>query len=320
MRILFHTAEDRLGDALIKLPAIMAARAACPEMHLTWSTATGNSLYARGLAPLARPFIDDVRERTGVGTQWRELWGPRWREHFDIIIASERRLLSTLALKRIGHRRFLAPTRNFLFSDTRPEGDFRNEPVFQQTRILFELALRRPLTLPTTLSLPPELEAQAKALLPSGLPYVGFAPGAGGKDKCWPLEHFVAAARAQVLLGRRVVFFLGPEEDDWFAPLQAAVPEACFPERMAAASQRGPMLAIALARQLAAGVANDSGIGHLMAAGGQPLLVLYGRTSERKFTPGFGQRRALRAIDFGGATVADIPVAAVTAALEDALV
>jgi ADP-heptose:LPS heptosyltransferase len=319
VRILFHTAEDRLGDALIKLPAIMAARAACPEMHLTWSTATGNSLYARGLAPLARPVIDDVRERTALGTQWQEVWRPRWRERFDIIIASERRLLSSLALKRVAHSRFVAPTRNFLLSDAKPGGDFRAEPVFQQTRILFELALQRPLTLPTELELPKAFEAQAGDLLPAGLTYVGFAPGAGGKDKCWPLEHFVAAARTQVLAGRRVVFFLGPEEEDWFEPLQAAVPEALFPERMAAASQRGPMLAIALARRLAAGVANDSGIGHVMAAGGRPLLVLYGRTNERKFTPGFGQRRALCAKDFGGVTVADIPVDAVTTALDDAL-
>jgi ADP-heptose:LPS heptosyltransferase len=319
VRILFHTAEDRLGDALIKLPAIMAARAACPEMQLIWSTATGHSLFARGLAPLAQPFIDEVRERSGLGTQWRELWRPRCREHFDIIVASERRLLSTLALKRISHRRFIAPTRNFLLSDEKPAGDFRDAPVFRQTRILFELALQRPLMLPTELSLPATFEVQARDLLPAGFTYVGFAPGAGGKDKCWPLEHFVAAARAQVLAGRRVVFFLGPEEQDWFERLQAAVPEAFFPERMATATARGPLLAIALARRLSAGVANDSGIGHLMAAGGRPLLVLYGRTNEQKFTPGFGQRSALRAKDFRGTTVADIPVDAVTAALDDAL-
>lgn len=320
MRILFHTAEDRLGDALIKLPAIMAARAACPEMHLTWSTATGNSLFARGLAPLAQPFINEIHERSGLGTHWRELWRPRWGAHFDIIVASERKLLSTLALKRIGHRRFIAPTRDFFFSDAKPGRDFAQEPVVRQTRILFEMALQQPLTLPTELSLPPALEAHARDLLPPGISYVGFAPGAGGKDKCWPLDHFVAVARTQAQAGRRVVFFLGPEEEGWYEPLRAAVPEALFPERAVAASERGPLLAIALSRRLAAGVANDSGIGHLMAAGGQPLLVLYGRTSDHKFTPGFGQRRALRAKDFGGMTVADIPVEAVAAALEDALV
>ena len=319
MRILFHTTEDRLGDALIKLPALMAARAACPEMHLTWSTATGNSLYARGLEPLARSCIDEIRERSGLGTHWSELGRPRWRERFDVIVASERRLLSTLALKRIPHRSLIAPTRNFLFSDHKPPGNYRDEPVFRQTQILFELALQRSLDLPKVLELPPALQAAARVLLPSGFAYIGFAPGAGGKDKCWPMAHFVAAARIQVQAGRRVVFFLGPEEEDWFEPLRDAVPEALFPERTAEKSLRGPLLAIALARLLTGGVANDSGIGHAMAAGGRPLLVLYGRTSEHKFTPGFGQRRALRARDFGGETVADIPVAAVTAALEQAL-
>ena len=320
MRILFHTAEDRLGDALIKLPALMAARAARPDMHLTWSAGTGNSLYARALAPLAAGLIDVVHERSGLGTRWGELLKPRWKTSFDVIIASERRLLPTLALKRLPHQRFIAPMGNFRWSDARPDLDYRALSVAAQTTVLLELALQAaPLTLPEKLDLPADDAALARELLPPGTPIVGLSPGAGGKDKCWPREHFAALAREQLVSGRRVAFFLGPEEAGWQAALAAAVPGAIFPEHDAPPARQGPLLTMALGRQLAVAVANDSGAGHLLAASGCPLIILYGRTNPRKFTPGFGRRHALAAAETGGQTVADIPFARVSAALEQIL-
>lgn len=319
MRILFHTAEDRLGDALIKLPALMAARAARPDMHLTWSAGTGNSLYARALAPLAVGFIDEIHERSGLGTRWGELLKPRWKTSFDLIIASERRLLPTLALKRLPHQRFIAPMGDFRWSDARPDLDYRALPVSAQTRVLLELALQTPLTLPETLDLPADDLALAQELLPPGAPIVGLSPGAGGKDKCWPRAHFTALAREQRDQGRRVAFFLGPEEAGWQTALAAEVPGALFPEHDAPSARQGPLLTMALGRQLSAAVANDSGAGHLLAASGCQLIILYGRTDPRKFTPGFGRRHALTAAETGGQIVADIPLARVSEAMEQIL-
>ncbi|HEY9568001.1 MAG TPA: glycosyltransferase family 9 protein, partial [Thalassobaculum sp.] len=80
-----------------------------------------------------------------------------------------------------------------------------------------------------------------------------------------------------------------------------------------------PLLTIALAGRLAAGVANDSGGGHMLAAADVPLLSLFGPTPPAKFAPFVSRGAVLRAQDFGGTGMTGIPVDAVEAALEPLL-
>lgn len=316
--ILFHTTEDRLGDALIKLPAIIALKRQRPDIRLIWTTADKPSAFKRGLAPIVAGLIDEIHEMSGLGVHWWHVVCSPCQRAFDCIIASERRLRATLALKRVPHKTFVAALRDFMFSDRRPAGPFSDLPVYRQTQILFELAIEQPLMLPRALELPARYAERAAGLLPAGPVYVGFAPGAGGRDKCWPLACFIEAARAQVACGRTPVFFLGPDERDWRADIAEAAPGAMFPEDDARGTPiDGPPLAIALAARLQTSVANDSGAGHLLAAGGRPLVSLFGHTDARKFEPPYGARRVLRARDFGGTRVADIPVSAVLEAVQD---
>lgn len=318
--ILFHTAEDRLGDALIKLPAILALKRQRPDITLVWTTAERPSAYGRSLAPLVANVIDELHEQSGLGTQWRQVVRAGCTRFFDCVIASDRRLRSTLALRRIPHGRFIAPARNFHWSHGRPSHvDYTRLPVYRQTQILLELAIEQPLNLSRHLSLPPSVVEQAATLLPADRLYVGFAPGAGGRDKCWPLAHFIDAARAALTRDRIPVFFLGPEELAWRSEIAANLPLARFPEFDAAGRPHaaGPLLTIALAARTLANVANDSGAGHLLAASGQRLLSLFGRTDAAKFEPPYGSRTVLRATDFGSTDVAAIPTDAVIHALNE---
>ncbi|MEN9728020.1 MAG: Lipopolysaccharide core heptosyltransferase RfaQ [Pseudomonadota bacterium] len=317
--LLFHTAEDLLGDALIKLPSILALKRAHPDLHLVWSAGQGSSAYANVLKPLVDGVIDEVYQQTGLGTRWTQALRPFWPRHFDCIIASERRLLPTLALRRIAHQAFIAPMGNFRFSTCKPDGDFARQPLHRQIQLLFELAVGTKLTPTPELPIPAPYGQLARELLPPGPCYVGLAPGAGGKDKCWPLAHFIAVAQAQLANERLPVFFLGPAERDWLQPLRSAVPRALFPESDPRADLRGPLLAIALAARLHLGLANDSGVGHLLAAGGKPLVALFGRTNPTKFAPPYGERAVIRAHDFGAQGVAEIPVAHVLRVMEDVL-
>jgi ADP-heptose:LPS heptosyltransferase len=159
------------------------------------------------------------------------------------------------------------------------------------------------------------LRARAAQLLPPGPTYIGLSPGAGNKHtgKCWPLEGFVALARNQVERGRTPVFLLGPEEREWVAPLRAAVPEARFPEQE---GDGGPCLLAALGERLAVAVANCSGAGHLLAAGGAPMVSLYGPTRPEKYAPFARALICLKAQDYGSEQIAAIPLAAVLAAVE----
>jgi len=82
------------------------------------------------------------------------------------------------------------------------------------------------------------------------------------------------------------------------------VPGARFPEAErtdAYGDIKGPLLVIALASRLAAGVANDAGPGHMMAAGGARLLSLQkDRRKAVKFRPAAGRLELLVAEDYGG--------------------
>lgn len=318
--ILIHVSGDRIGDALLKLPVIRALRAARPDARLVWVAGLRRSVFASVLAPLVAGVLDEVHEATGLGMRWRQALLPALAGPYECIVATERKLRAALALRRIPHERFVCPALDFRLSRGIVAPAAYGASVYAQITCLLSLAAGRPLAPDPRIVLPPEFESAAARGLPDGPCYVGFAPGAGGARKRWPLTHYIDAARAQLAAGRQPVWFLGPEEQHEIGILRAALPEALFPELDAGDERaRGPLLTIALARRLAVGVANDAGGGHLLAAGGQPLVSLFGHTDERKFAPPYGERRVLRARDFGGTDMASIPLAAVLEAIDELL-
>ena len=96
-----------------------------------------------------------------------------------------------------------------------------------------------------------------------------------------------------------------------------AAPGAILPEEARGAGHiRSPMLSIAIARRLAAAVANDAGAGHILAAGDAPLVSLFGPTPPEKSAPATARLEIVRAQDFGATDeMAAIPADAVSSAL-----
>lgn len=314
--ILFHTSEDRIGDALIKLPAILGLKQCRPDIRLIWTTGVRSSAYAHALAPLVACAIDEIYEISELGTRWRNRPHPLLNRQFDCVIVSDRKLRSTLALKAVPHRRFIAPIAYFLFSDKKPKRPFA-AAIAEQTRMLFELAIDAPIALITTLPIPEHELIRARRALPSGPFYIGFAPGAGGSDKCWPLEHYLNVAQTQIARGRTPVFFLGPQERQWLVPIRNSVPGALFPEYDTDGNARGSaVFTIALASRLKLSVANDSGAGHLLAAGGQPIVSLFGQTNPEKFKPPYNQRVIIQATEFGSDQLPAIPISRVISEID----
>jgi ADP-heptose:LPS heptosyltransferase len=155
--------------------------------------------------------------------------------------------------------------------------------------------------------------------LPEGSIYVGLAPGAGGQHKRWPLERFIALAKEQTTQGRAPVFVLGPAEADLAPRLRAEVPQALVPASDPASGRAGshdPAFTIAIGQRLAVAVANDAGVGHLLAAADVPLVSLFGPTRPEKFAPAAKNLTLIRAQDYGGQEMSAIPVAAVAGAVE----
>lgn len=315
--VLVYVGQDLIGDGLIKLPFVRALRRAFPEARLTWVAGKGKTVYAGALAPLVAGLLDEVIDDAGFGSTWNDLLHrPLAHRDFDLVIDTQRRLLTTLILRRVRTRCFISAAGNFLLSSRRPRRPYQRPPaMIRQMLDLIDVASGRPAAIAGAYPLPAEQTARAEALLPDGPTYIGLAPGAGMRVKCWPLDRFVALARLQLQAGRTPTLLLGPHEQEWLPELRAALPEARFPLQEPDTGA-DPLLSMAVAARLAAAVANDSGVGHIIAAGGAPLVSLFGPTSPAKFAPCATAFAIVTAQEFGSDAMDAIPVAAVAAALD----
>ncbi len=321
-------ADNALGENVLKLPLLLALSEAFPMARIAWVPGTSGAFYLEGeLAPLVGGRIDEFITDLAIPTDPRAALSakhPILDRHFDLIVDTQRYFGRTLFLRRIPHGRFISGTWRYLLSNARPPHPLPRRPprLIDKLLGLAAAAAGHPIAVPNPIPLPAAWRARAADLLPAGPTYVGLSPGAGRKEtgKCWPLQSFVAVARAQVERGRVPVFLLGPEEREWHQTLREAVPRAIFPEDESVAAATGgiggPCLAAALGERLAVAVANCSGTGHLLAAGGAPMVSLYGPTRPEKYAPFARALICLKAQDYGSDRIDAIPLDAVAAAVE----
>ncbi|MEC7490921.1 MAG: glycosyltransferase family 9 protein [Pseudomonadota bacterium] len=317
--ILVYVGGDLLGDALIKLPFVRALKGAWPNSHLTWLAGTHKTAFARELAPLVAGLIDEIIEEAGFESVKGKFFSrPLGGRYFDLLIDTQRGVARSLLVRRIRHKVFVSGAANFLFSDLKPAKPRTRPPkMINQMMELISLTYGAAPPKGPPLWVDPAADRKAADILPSGPVYVGFAPGAGGPHKRWPLNRYLSLAGSQIGAGRTPVFILGPGEMDLTSKIRNAVPGAIIPEEQPRAGHlETPILSIAISRRLRAAVANDSGVGHILAAGETPLVSLFGPTLPDKFAPATPYLRVIRAQEFGGDSMEFIPEAAVGAALE----
>lgn len=310
----------RVGDMLNLLPGLRALRRCFAGHRLCWVTGQEASSLNGVLAPLATGLVDEFLDRADIGGRWADwLRRPLPGRRFDIVIDCQTRLRTTLCLRRVAHRKFITAALAFQLSARRPPGRHRPPTVLERFVQLVSLASGRPCEPVFDFELPADHLRAAAELLPGGRDYVGFAPGAGGRHKCWPLERFVEVASRTRAEGSVPVFLLGPGERGWREAIAPRVPTALFPESEPPTGiTPSPILTIALAQRLTLAVANDSGAGHMLGTAGCPLLTLFGPTDPRKFrVAGTGPWRALGAREFGTDDPAGIPVDAVLDAMRE---
>lgn len=316
--------DDAIGENVLKLPFLNVLRTTYPNARITWIAGVGPAQFQDILANVVDGRVDEFLTDFRLSGDARELvfrWRPLPGRSFDMIIDAQRNAVQSLVLRRIPHRVFISGCWRFFFSDRKPEEALLHPPLLTDKMLGLAAAAIGETVRPSPVwPLGDRWLDTARDILPDGEKYVGLAPGAGkkGTGKCWPLENYLAVADDQNRKGRRPVFFIGPGEADWTDRIREHASFAIIPrDFLASDMQDEPALAMAFARRLSVAVANCSGIGHLLAAGGPPMVSLFGPTRPSKYAPYASSLIALRAQDFGpSGDIATIPLDAVIAAVD----
>jgi ADP-heptose:LPS heptosyltransferase len=311
--------REGLGDVMLKTPFLRALRHAFPD-HPIWWIATHQTSMADELRPMFERDVAKVIPYAALdGATGPLLQRLRALPPFEKVFDS-RTKIATVALARFGlaHRGFYCCLPGYILCDGRPPpGRRRPRHIAQRMLSLIPCATGQPADTSGRLEASAVSQAAAARALPGGPTYVGIAPGSRQADKNWPPERFCEVAQALAARGLTPVVFLGPQEGEVEARIASDAPAARVLRADQAASAGASLdLLIAEGQRLAALLANDNGVGHLLGAAGVPVVSLFGPTDPVRWAPVAPVNAILRAQDFAaGAAMEAIPVEPVVEAV-----
>jgi len=163
---------------------------------------------------------------------------------------------------------------------------------------------------PVRLSVPPDLRRQAREVLMrtghDGQKHLAVLhPGSGGKRKCWPLErYFELAERVVEKAGEFILFLTGSTEELVVRERIKGFVRARTGMAHIADADLTTVAGILAQCGLFAG--NDSGISHLAAAVGAPVVALFGPTDPALWRPCGETVRVVAARTLDAISVADV--------------
>jgi heptosyltransferase-2 len=283
-----------IGDTILTVPFLRNLRLAEPDARIVWVVAPGSSDVVRGI-----PYVDELLywdpvtihadSRGGhrtLAAKWAFIRELR-RERFHKVYVLKRSLSSAIIA-------LLSGARERIGFDTEGRGILLTKKVpyrHDQHEVLNFLDVLRAdgiearddyLEIWTT----PEEDAAAGRLLAdagvsAGQGLVALHPFAAISRRGWPLENFAELAGMVLKLGRTPVVLGAPGDRKNFDKVRGL-----FGKETVDLVGKCPLrITMALLKQCSLFVGNDSGVMHLAAASGIPLVALFGPQSPVKFGP-----------------------------------
>ncbi|MCS6871453.1 MAG: glycosyltransferase family 9 protein [Anaerolineae bacterium] len=306
-----------IGDVVFATPLLAALRRAYPNAHITWAVNTS-------IAPVLQehPHLNAVLEvgETANPAAPRRLLGfvRRIRRlRAEAVFVPDRSLWYAVATRLAG-----IPMRVGLNSGGRGftythKATIKPEVIRHEAEIYLDLArILGILTDGLWAFVPPSVAASAQAervlhqaRLAHGS-YLMVHPGGGVNvgmrmiEKRWAAENFAALAeRLAERLGAQIAVIGAASDREPVARFKAALKVPCrdWSERFSLAETA------ALAMRAALYIGNDNGVGHLAAAAGAKVLMIFGPSDPRRyapFVPSEQARYAWRPVDLPAGGVA----------------
>ena len=311
-KILVFSNGEKIGDGLIKLPLLNEIKRRLPEYKIVWMTNRGTTVYNNQLKNIADKYIDQIIEKANLNPFfWQKISNIYNLNNlsFDYIFDTQKALLRTLALKRIKCSVFISSSASGIISDKKIKRKSKKirkyylEDLFDLLNLIKEDNIDRNFKIP----IPHKLENSLIKIFDNNQLYIGIAPGAGEKNKIWPLENYIKIANFFEKKSYNLVFFLGPQEKIIKEKLRNIFPESIFPEEKIVEFS-GPEVVMATTKFLSCAITNDSGVSHMLSTNFCPIIKLFGPKDSDKFTPLSNSIHTISAKEFGSNNIEEIPI------------
>lgn len=310
--------REGLGDVILKLPLLRAIRHAQPDREIWWISAHDTVMQAAMKPYVAGEVANILNELDFTEPLLQGVRTLKTLPPFSAVFDTRTRVASVLAARltlKADEYYVCLPGLNRRVGA--PWWDRRRPKHIGERALNLAYQAFDKVDASGRIAASAGAEAVASTILPPSEPWIGFAFGSNKVWKNWPLERFVALARELRSLGYRPVLLAGPDERAALPILAETAPDVDVVDMTAMKidAPRGKLDApLALAPSLKLLVANDCGLGHLFGAAGVPVVSLFGPTRAERWAPNTPASRIVRAQDFGGEAMTDIPVAPVVAA------
>ena len=215
----------------------------------------------------------------------RKLLSKNSVEKFDLIIDLQSKLRNTLVLKKIPNIHFYSSTFNFKFCSTHKDYIStkydNNKILLNVEKLLNDTIVSKKYN---TDLIDDKYFIEAKRLLPDSN-YIGFSITQGNayRKKSWPIEKFLGVAKKISKQNKKPVFFIERNNFDLINKITREIKNVLIPELESNLS--GPPLVTALSKRLEKAISIDNGIMHMIGLADIPMIVLFGPTNSKKFSP-----------------------------------
>ncbi len=296
-----------LGDIVQALPALGALRKSFPSAEISWlvrpqfAPLLDNHPYLTSLIHFDREFLGKAWFHPGALTALFSLFRRLRRSNLDAVFDFQG-LFRTAFLARVSgcKKRFgMADAEEFsrIFYTHRIQRPPDSPHLVDYYINLVRAAGAARSDVEFTLPRDAGAENSVKHLLAANdihsQRYAVLVPGSAHPDKCWPIDRFAGLASRLSSQHNLMVIAVGSPPE---APLVQTLLQSADVPITNLAGRTSLAELIALLRDAALVVSNDTGPGHVAAALGRPIVMIFGRSNPARVAP-YGRANAVVAID-----------------------
>ena len=321
--ILVFSNGEKIGDGIIKLPLLNELKRRLPDHKLCWMTDQGSTVYTSILKETASFFIDKYFENASLNYFFLKKISNKFeleKEYFDIIFDTQKSVFRTLTLKRIKHKTFISGTASGLFSDIKISNEIKKQRKYYLENLydLLDLIVKMKVDKDFNFPINSSIEESLKKIFSKDNNYVGIAPGAGEKNKIWPIKNYIKICEYFQLKGLELVFYLGPDEKEYLELFKNKFKKAIFLEEESLLNKYNNIdIIMASTKFLKFAISNDSGVSHMLSTNHCPLIKLFGPKDSKKFTPNKPKLITVSASEINSDKIEDIKLSTVINTIEN---